>query len=340
MPNVLVTCGYIPNRRQRQFVAQLYQSLFLLEPQYRERVWGGRRLKDSDPPTGEAWIAYGSSRIAGGPLAGRTLDEVATEHGSALLGSAIASRFGTRFPLLIKLLDCADWLSVQVHPNDEQALRMVGPNEFGKTEAWYFIEAAAGAEGIIGVNPGVTADDLAAAIRSGRIQEVAECLGIEAGKSILIPAGTLHALGPGLLLYEIQQASDITYRVYDWGRPSSTGRKLHIDESVSVTLPVGHEPLRLAVPDGEAGSAAAIECPYFDVDKLCVSPDGDPLDGDTAGRSLHILTVIEGVADVRRGPETVRLRRFETALVAGEAGSYQIVADDGPATLVRAVVPG
>jgi mannose-6-phosphate isomerase len=321
-------------------LTQLDQSLLLLEPQYRERVWGGQRLKAANPPIGEAWVAFGPSRISNGSLAGRTLDEIAAEHGPALLGSVVSGRFGTRFPLLIKLLDCADWLSVQVHPSDEQALRMVGPNEFGKTEAWYFIESEPGAQSMIGVKPGVTAPELAAAIRDGRILDVAESLPIEAGDSVLIPAGTLHALGPGLLLYEVQQASDTTYRVYDWGRPASTGRKLHIDESVAVTLPVAHEPLRRARPDGETGCAPAIACPYFDLDMLGVSPDGGPLAGDTGGRSFHIITVIEGEAEIRRGSEVVRLGRFCTALVSGRAGSYQIHGDDGPATLLRAVVPG
>ncbi|HEX7491293.1 MAG TPA: type I phosphomannose isomerase catalytic subunit [Candidatus Limnocylindrales bacterium] len=319
---------------------QLNQSLLLLEPQYRERVWGGQKLKAASPPVGEAWVACGPSRVVNGTLAGRTLEDVASEHAPALLGSVVAGRFGPRFPLLIKLLDCADWLSVQVHPNDEQAGRMAGPAESGKTEAWYFIACEPGAQSMIGVRPGVTAPDLASAIRDGRILEVAESLPIEAGDSVLIPAGTLHALGPGLLLYEVQQASDITYRVYDWGRSVSVGRKLHIDESVAVTLAVPHEPVRRPRPVGETGSAPAIECPYFDLDVLGVSPSGGPLAGDTAGRSCHVLTVVDGMAEVQRGTETVRLHRFETVVVTGEAGSYQIVADDEPATLLRAVVPG
>jgi mannose-6-phosphate isomerase len=321
-------------------VAQLDQWLFSLEAEYRERVWGGQTLRAANPPVGEAWVAYGPSRISNGPAAGRTLDEVVIEHGPALLGSVVSSRFGTHFPLLIKLLDCADWLSVQVHPNDEQALRMAGANEFGKTEAWYFLACEPGAQSMIGVKPGVTSEELATAIRDGHVLEVAEPLPVEAGQAVLIPAGTLHALGPGLLLYEVQQASDITYRVYDWGRPSSVGRKLHIDESVAVTLPVAHERLRRPQPNGATGSARAIECPYFDVDLLSVAPDGGPLAADTAGRSFHLLTVIEGGAEIRRGTEIVRLARFETALVAGEAGMYQIHGKDGPATLLRAVVPG
>jgi len=132
----------------------LGQHLIPLEPQFRERVWGGQRLRASNPPIGEAWIAYEESVVATGPLAGRKLADLAAEHGATLLGASVYGRYGRRFPLLAKLLDCADWLSVQVHPNDEQARRMVGPGEFGKTEAWFFLEAAADARILLGVRPG------------------------------------------------------------------------------------------------------------------------------------------------------------------------------------------
>ncbi len=317
----------------------LDQNLLPLEPQYRERVWGGRTLRASTPPIGEAWIAYGPSRVASGRLRGRTLDELAAGHGTALLGSAVAERHGSRFPLLIKLLDCADWLSVQVHPNDEQARRLVGPGVFGKTEAWYFLETSGGAEIMAGTKPGVGADELAAAIRDGRVLEVAQHVPVQDGEALLIPAGTLHALGPGLLLYEIQQASDTTYRVYDWDRPASEGRKLHIEESVEVTRPVGPTEPANPLVAGETGTAPAIECPYFELDLVRATPDGGPLAADTAGRGFRILTVIEGTAEVRCAAERIGLGRFETALVAGCAGPYEIDAKGGPVALLCAAVP-
>jgi mannose-6-phosphate isomerase len=320
-------------------VDTLDQYLLALEPQYRERVWGGQALRASTPPIGEAWIAYGPSCVASGRLGGWTLDELVASHGPALLGTAVAERFRSRFPLLIKLLDCADWLSVQVHPNDEQARRMVGPGEFGKTEAWYFLETANDAQIMAGTMPGVGAEELAAAIRGGRVLEVAEHVTVHDGEALLIPAGTLHALGPGLLLYEIQQASDTTYRVYDWERPASEGRKLHIEESVKVALPVG--PTELARPRvaDETGTATAVDCAYFELDLVRVSQNGGPLAADTAGRGFRILTVIEGAAEISRATERIGLRRFETALVAGSAGAYEISAIDGPVTLLCAAVP-
>ena len=309
--------------------AGLGQHLLPLEPQFRERVWGGQRLRAADPPIGEAWIAYGESVVATGPLAGRKLADLAAEHGAELLGSSVHDRYGRHFPLLAKILDCADWLSVQVHPTDEQARRMVGPEEFGKTEAWFFIEAEPDARILLGVRPGTTAAELASAIREGLVAEIAEKVPVRSRQAVLVPAGTLHALGPGLLLYEIQQESDTTYRAYDWGRPQSTGRKLHIEESVEVTTT--DEPPKPTTPvvAGASGTADAIDCPYFDLDLAGVG--ATPLLLDTGDRSFHILTAIEGAAEIHVGAEVVRLERFETALVAGATGIYRIHAAGGSA---------
>jgi mannose-6-phosphate isomerase len=240
---------------------------------------------------------------------------------------------------LIKLLDCADWLSVQVHPDDEQARRMVGPDEFGKTEAWYFLSAATGSQIMLGVKPEVGEQELEDAIRGGRIRSVANLVDVQAGDAVVVPAGTLHALGPGLLLYEVQEASDTTYRVYDWDRPASDGRALHIEESVAVTRAVG--PVETMSPRLPAGSGAvdAIDTQYFDVDLIGVGPDTKPVAADTRGRSFHILTVIDGEAEIVLGAEQAVLKRFESALVAGSAGEYQTRGIDGAARLLRAAVP-
>jgi mannose-6-phosphate isomerase len=315
----------------------MMQRLFLLEPQYRERVWGGRRLKAADPPVGEAWVAFGESRVRDGEQAGRTVAELAGGYGEQLLGRDVARRYGTRFPLLVKLLDCADWLSVQVHPDDEQARRLVGPGEFGKTEAWYFIEAEPGASIYAGVRRGTGARELAEAIRQGRVLEVAERLEVRAGETVYIPAGTLHSLGPGLLLYEVQQSSDTTFRVYDWDRPASAGRKLHVEESIAVTDPRKGAAVRPAPPLSGTAAAAALVCPHFELE--VVSLGVEALDSDTGGETFHVLTVTEGGVELSREGEAVRLGKYETALVAGGAGRYRLRAEAGGARLLRAAVP-
>lgn len=320
-----------------KLMRKLTQKLFLLEPQYRERVWGGQRLKAADPPVGEAWVAFEESRISEGEHIGRTIAELSSEHGERLLGREVFKAYGSRFPLLVKLLDCADWLSVQVHPNDEQAARLVGPGEFGKSEAWHFIEAQPGATIYAGIKPGMSQEALEAAIREGRVLEVAEQLEVKAGETVYIPAGTLHSLGPGLLLYEVQQSSDTTYRVYDWDRPASEGRGLHVDESVAVTDPRKRATMLPAPELRGTAAARALVCPYFDL--KVVSLDEEALEQDTWGESFHILTVTEGSAELSCDGEAVRLDKFETALVAGGAGLYRLRAEAGGARLLRSSVP-
>jgi mannose-6-phosphate isomerase len=320
-------------------VSRPVQSLLALEPQYRERVWGGDRLRRSDPPIGEAWIAFGESRVTSGPAAGSTIDQLATGHGPALLGDPVVERFGERFPLIVKLLDTADWLSVQVHPDDAQARAMVGPNENGKTEAWYFIEAPSAARILAGVRPGVTGPELATAIRSGRVLEVATEVPVEAGSSILIPSGTLHSLGPGLLVCEVQQASDITFRTWDWNRPQSGGRRLHVEESIAVMRTVGPCERHRPTSGHRTGVARAESCRYFEMELATVAA-GEPLEADTTGASFHALTAIDGAVEIECGTETLRLGRFETAIVAAAAGRYRVTSSGRFANLLRASVPG
>jgi mannose-6-phosphate isomerase len=316
----------------------LKQRLFALEPQFRERVWGGQRLKAADPPVGEAWIAFEESRVRAGAQAGESVAELAAAHGAQLLGESVAALHGARFPLLAKLLDCADWLSVQVHPDDEQAARLVGPGASGKTEAWHILEAEAGASILAGVREGTTRAELERAIRGGRVVEACRRVEVRAGETYLLPARTLHALGPGLLLYEVQQSSDTTYRVYDWDRPASDGRKLHVEESVAVADPRG-EAIFQAPPELRGTCAArAVGCQFFDLDLLQIIP-GEAFRDDTRGRAFQLLTATRGAVEVSCGGEALRLGRFETALVAGCAGAYELRAEGGAARLLRAAVP-
>ncbi|HLM55985.1 MAG TPA: type I phosphomannose isomerase catalytic subunit [Pyrinomonadaceae bacterium] len=316
---------------------ELRQRLYTLEPQYRERVWGGQRLKPHDPPYGEAWVAFEESRVREGERAGRTVQELAEAEGAAFLGAGVEARYGRRFPLLVKLLDCADWLSVQVHPNDSQARRLVGPREFGKTEAWHFLEAEPGATIYAGVKTGTSPEALEEAIRAGRVLEVAERIEVEAGETVYIPAGTLHALGPGLLLYEVQQSSDTTYRVYDWDRPATAGRKLHVEESIAVADPERGAVVKPTTTIEGTTAVEALSCPHFNLEVLGL--EGARLEGDTGGRTFHLITVTGGAVEVSCGDERLRLGAYETALVAGGAGRYEVRAEGEAARALRASVP-
>jgi mannose-6-phosphate isomerase len=260
--------------------------------------------------------------IDAGPWAGLTLGEAAGRYPAELLGRKPLARTGQRFPLLIKLLDCADWLSVQVHPNDELAVQLEGPGQFGKTEAWHFLKAEPKAEILGGLKPGTTPDMLGQAIRGGRLLEIVQHLPIQSGDSIFIPAGMVHALGPGLLLYEIQQTSNITYRVFDWNRPASAGRPLHVAQSLTVTKPdlTGEVIPSQPLSDGER--RPLVTCAYFTLERL--GSMGTTFLLDTAGESFHVLTVTEGQASAAGDNWSVNLGPRETVLIPAAAGNYRV----------------
>jgi mannose-6-phosphate isomerase len=296
-------------------------KLLQLLPEYRDYVWGGQRLRPGTV-TAEAWIVYEGDRIANGPLQDLTLAEAAQQLGVDLLGQNAMTRTGTRFPLLIKILDCNDWLSIQVHPDDEQARQLEGPDQFGKTEAWHILDAAEGAQLIAGVKEGTTAEALAAAIRRGTIVDLVQYHSTHTGDTLFMPAGTLHALGPGFLVYEVQQTSDITYRIYDWNRPASAGRALHIEQAVAVTNPRSTGQIHRTSDLHPDDQRALVQCPYFTLEMLTVQ--SQPLRLDTRGKTFHAITVIEGQGAIECGDEHVILNRYETVLVAARAGAYQL----------------
>ena len=309
--------------------------LLRLVPEFRSRVWGGQSLKPSQPPTGEAWIVHEDNVVDGGPLDGKKLKEIAATHGANLLGSTPWQKTGERFPLLIKLLDCADWLSIQVHPDDALAAELVGPGAFGKTEAWYFLEATEDAQVISGVTPGTTAEELASAIRAGNIRDYSAFTTVTAGDAILMPARTMHALGPGLVLYEVQQTSDTTYRVWDWDRPATDGRQLHIEESVRVTNPDGVAPFYVGIP-WEYGAHRILESEYFQLDRYDCSET--PLVLNTLGESFYLVTAIDGAVAVITSKAQATLGRYETLLVPANTGEFR-VNSSGHAQALVAHVP-
>lgn len=294
-----------------------------LQPEYRDYMWGGRERLRPGQLTAEAWVVYEHDRVEGGPLAGRTLGQVAAEQGAALLGRRAVARTGTRFPLLIKLLDCQQWLSLQVHPNDEQAVRLEGVGHFGKTEAWHILDANPGATLIAGVRPGTTPIILAAAIHDGGIIDLAEPLAVAPGDTVVMRAGTMHALGPGLFVYEVQQTSDLTYRVYDWGRPQTGGRVLHIEKSIAVTDPAAVSSATPSPDLGDGERAVLCQTEYFTLEVL--QSQGRALDLATGGESFHALTVIDGAARLIVGDaETYDLGQYASVVVPAATGRYHL----------------
>lgn len=295
-----------------------------LIPEYRDYVWGGDKLRPGFVPTAEAWAVYENDRVAAGPWAGASLAELSAQHGANLLGKYVHAQTGGRFPLLIKLLDCAQWLSVQVHPDDAQAVSLEGPGFFGKTEAWHVLGAEPGAKLIAGVKAGVSAIELAASISDGTILSLSQYVDVNVGDTIYIRPGTIHALGPGLLIYEVQQSSDLTYRVYDWGRPQNEKRRLHIDKSLAVSNPQATvQPVADPVLS-DGGRQVVVHNSYFKLEVLAA--DKATIELDTARESFHVITLIDGQAQVSLPgrPGAWQVGRFETILIPADCGIYRI----------------
>jgi len=295
--------------------------LLQFEPILREYLWGGRRLgTELGKPIGdgnhyaESWevVDHGTDQsvVADGPLAGRTLHELVSQHGAELLGRHDPQR---QFPLLFKFLDCHQTLSVQVHPNDEQAAKL-DPPDLGKTEAWVVLAAAPGSKIYGGLQPGVDRKTLERAIAEGRCEECLHQFEPRVGDCVLIEAGTVHALGAGLLIAEIQQASDTTYRLFDWNRIDRDGkpRPLHIQQALDVIDyergPVGPVTPR---PTDRPHVDRLIACDKF-VLKLWRSARAETF---ASHNRFHILSIIEGVANVCSSETSCELHRGDTILL-------------------------
>jgi len=296
---------------------------FKLTPTYRDYVWGGKRLRPEADITAEAWIVYEEDKIADGVYAGKSLAEVVELEGEALLGRKVVAQTGNRFPLLIKLLDCAKWLSLQVHPNDEQAERLEGPGYFGKTEAWYVIEAKEGAQLISGFRPGMTREDIQNAVGKKDILNLVERRDVKAGDTIFITSGTIHALGSGLLIYEVQQNSDLTYRVYDWDRPMTGRRELHIEESISVLDPdAGGNVIPKDPNTPTLGRKELVSCKYFTLELINGRLRSVPI--NIKGESFSALTALHDSITVYGTDWSFKLYSLETLLIPAICGEYWI----------------
>ncbi len=267
----------------------------IFEPLAMERIWGGRSFESlfgkhipPGAPIGELWEIVdredAQSVVHSGPLRGEVLHDLWTRRREEVFGADYSAHPAPRFPLLIKLLDARETLSVQVHPPERLAASMGGEP---KTEMWYFAHAKPGAVIYAGLDSGVTKDLFEAALRAGHVEKILHSATVQAGDSIFIPSGRIHAIGAGCVIVEVQQNSDTTYRVFDWNRTGLDGqpRKLHIEESLASTDFEDFEP---AVDRVEAGTVA--HCPFFHVEKLRLST---PVSGTDQGR-FAIIAVLAG----------------------------------------------
>ncbi|MFN8492493.1 MAG: type I phosphomannose isomerase catalytic subunit [Caldilineaceae bacterium] len=315
-------------------------------PIFKDYPWGGRNLGEKlgrAIPAGivaESWeIAAhpnGSSTVNNGPLAGLTLPQVQEKLGEALLGSNNEAALAAgKFPLLIKLLDANRWLSVQVHPDDTYAQAHEG--DWGKTEMWVFLHTDPGAEIIYGFKAGITREKFVQAVAEGKTTDLLHHLPVKVGDVVFVPSGSVHALGPGTIIAEIQQNSDVTYRIDDWGRP----RPLHIQQALDVlnfdqSEPGALQPEVLLDDEGLRIEQIGL-CEYFETERLTI-PAGSSFYGLCEGETFEIWAVLNGAVTLDWSGEPMQISSVNWVLIPAELGEFQITADED-SVLLRVVTP-
>lgn len=297
-------------------------------------IWGGTRLikdwnKASDSPTvGESWELTVRKNekcmIRNGVLCGKTLDEAIRLWGDSLTGGGFGA---DDFPLLIKLIDAEDDLSVQVHPDDAYAARV--ENDRGKTEMWYIVDAAEGAELICGLADGVTQEDYAKAVKAGDVMSALKRQKVAVGETYFIPAGLPHAIGKGILIAEIQQNCDRTYRVYDYDRrqPDGSLRELHVEKALDVIRPFSDaeiDSIRYSQVSGDCDRARLLaHCDFFRVEKLTVSDRAMPIPD---GGMRHLLC-LSGRANLNCNGKAYTVEKGDSWLLPAALADVTVAGD-------------
>jgi mannose-6-phosphate isomerase len=303
-------------------MSKLYPLKF--KPLFKDKIWGGNKIKtvlNMDfsplPNCGEAWVLSGveenETEILNGWLAGNSLNEIVEIYMGDLVGEKIFLKFGNEFPILVKFIDANDWLSIQVHPDDELAAKR---NEgMGKTEMWYILQADEGAELISGFNKKVDKNEYLEHLENKTLKSILNFEKVKTGDVFYIPAGRVHALGPGLLLAEIQQTSDTTYRIYDWDRIDAAGftRELHTELAVDAIDYNVYKDYKTKYEDKENKTVKLVESPYFTTNIIhltqAIKKDYSELD------SFVIHLCVEGEYELRYGSGTLTVKKGEALLI-------------------------
>lgn len=301
-------------------------AILKLKPAYKDYIWGGTRLISDYNKTGggtrmaESWElschADGLSRIMEGEESGKTLQEYIGLRGRQVLGSN-CMHF-EEFPILIKFIDAKDDLSIQVHPNDTYALK--NENQYGKTEMWYVMDCEEGAFLYYGFASQISKEEFERRINENSLTEVLNKVYVKKGDVLFIEAGTIHAIGKNILIAEIQQNSNITYRVYDYGRRGADGkmRDLHIEKALAVTN-------RNPIVKEKTFSPHIASCDYFTVDKIYL--DGKnikKINGCVGKESFVSLLILEGEGIIWSGNEVIKIKKGDSIFLPADSGEYEL----------------
>lgn len=327
-------------------------------PIYKERIWGGTALAQRygrqlpSDHVGESWDVAchpnGTSIISNGPWMGKPLDQIVWHYGRQLLGTSLRDEDVRKFPLLMKILDASDKLSVQVHPDDDYAAENEN-GELGKAELWYIMHAEPGSSIVYGLEPGVTKEALAAGLREGVLDGLLRSVEVHHGDVFYIPTGLVHALGAGVLVAEIQQNSDSTYRVFDHNRVDDAGkpRELHVEKALDVIdfAPKGcRGPVKGAVTEEKELLTRRLVAAnkHFAVELVSLRPsesDDCGCQEVASGSKFSILTCTGGNCSMRHASGDTELGAGESCLVPALAGRYELRAVGGPCSLMKSYVP-
>jgi mannose-6-phosphate isomerase len=306
-----------------------------------ETIWGGENLRaiaGKDVPhgkrIGESWETALEAVATNAPYAGQTLGDLTRRYGVALIGSRAEAVFGERFPLLTKFLDARSELSVQVHPNDEYAAAHEG-GQLGKTEVWYILHTEPGARVVYGLRHEATQDVVRQAIANNTLEDMLHSVEVRPGDVIFVPAGTVHAICAGVTLYELQEYSNITYRLYDYGRLQDDGRPrdLHVEQGLAVMRYVP-QPFERVMPLICGARRVLVGCRYFVLEELALEGE---LAGTVRPTSCQIVTVLDGQCEIASATGTVALARGATAVLPATIGPHTLVGRD--ARVLRSWIP-
>jgi mannose-6-phosphate isomerase len=318
----------------------------LLEPAYKDYIWGGSRIPERFGralPAGiyaESWELSdrpeGMSTVMGGALGGVALSDLVAQFGQTLMGSGVCS---AQFPLLVKLIDARERLSIQVHPDDEAARQGLGE---AKTEAWHILDAPPGGLVYAGLKAGMDAAAFRTAIRENRLEQCLNAIPVATGDTIFIPGGRVHAIGEGLLILEVQQNSNTTFRVYDWGRVGKDGkpRDLHVDQALQVIRWKDEAPVKvLPGPSTERPGVKItnlVSCPYFQLERIEFA---DKFTVRHDGSTFHALFTMDARLEIRTDSSTVQVPQGRTCLIPAALKAYTLAPLKGNDRVLRISIP-
>jgi mannose-6-phosphate isomerase len=314
-------------------INSLYPIKF--NPILKEKIWGGQKLKtllnkeSNSAVVGESWeisdVEGDTSLVNNGRFKGKSLKQLLELLGPDLIGKKNYKRFGNKFPLLIKFIDAKEDLSIQLHPNDELASKR--HNSFGKTEMWYVMQADKDANLIVGFNQSVTPELYSKHLENNSLTEILNFDKVKEGDAYFIEVGRVHAIGAGVLLAEIQQTSDITYRVYDWDRVDDDGnsRELHNDLAIDAINFNMEDDFRVSYNKTKDKSSKMISCPYFITNYLHVNTT---LNRENTFDSFIIYMCVEGEVEISANSHSEKLTKGKTVLLPAAIKSYEIKAEN------------